>query len=76
MSYRVMAPEFETLVDQKEPIQTVAGGFIFTEGPIWHPTGPISPVLGYAGRRPAAMGCRGRRPRGPPAREQMQRHDL
>jgi gluconolactonase len=39
MTYRVMAPEFETLVDQKEPIQTVAGGFIFTEGPIWHPTG-------------------------------------
>ena len=34
MTYRVMAPEFETLVDQKEPIQTVAGGFIFTEGPI------------------------------------------
>ena len=26
-------------MDQKEPIQTVAGGFIFTEGPIWHPTG-------------------------------------
>ena len=39
MSYRVMAPEFETLVDRNEPIQTVAGGFIFTEGPIWHPTG-------------------------------------
>ena len=38
MSYRVMAPEFETLVDQNEPIRTVAGGFIFTEGPIWHPT--------------------------------------
>jgi len=39
MSYRVMAPEFETLVDQNEAIRTVAGGFIFTEGPIWHPTG-------------------------------------
>jgi len=39
MSYRVMAPEFETLVDRNEAIRTVAGGFIFTEGPIWHPTG-------------------------------------
>ncbi|MET1026049.1 MAG: SMP-30/gluconolactonase/LRE family protein, partial [Dongiaceae bacterium] len=37
MSYSVNAPDFETLVDRDEPIHILGGGFIFTEGPIWHP---------------------------------------
>jgi gluconolactonase len=38
MSYRVMAPEFEALIDRNEPVRSLATGFKFTEGPIWHPT--------------------------------------
>lgn len=37
MSYRVMQPEFESLIDRNEPVKSVAGGFKFTEGPVWHP---------------------------------------
>ena len=37
MSYRVMAAEFESLVDRNEPVRKLACGFLFTEGPIWHP---------------------------------------
>ncbi len=38
MSYRKMAPKFETLVDADEAVRKLADGFLFTEGPIWHPT--------------------------------------
>ncbi len=38
MSYRKMAPKFETLVDADETLRKLADGFLFTEGPIWHPT--------------------------------------
>ncbi len=39
MSYAKLAPKSETLVDADESIRKLAGGFLFTEGPIWHPTG-------------------------------------
>src|SRR5690348_6892006 len=37
MSYQAESPEAESLVDRREPVRRLATGFIFTEGPIWHP---------------------------------------
>jgi gluconolactonase len=37
MSYQAEMPEFESLIDRREPVHRLATGFIFTEGPIWHP---------------------------------------
>ncbi len=37
MSYVKLAPGFDTLVDADETVQKLADGFLFTEGPIWHP---------------------------------------
>ena len=37
MSYMKLAPSADTLVGNTEALQKVAGGFGFTEGPIWHP---------------------------------------
>ena len=77
MSYRVMAPEFETLVDQKEPIQTVAGEFIFTEGPVWHPVETISCCSRICRATSGGDGMpRAASSRSSRSVEQMQRHDL
>lgn len=37
MSYANLAPNSEALVEAGESVRKVAGGFAFTEGPIWHP---------------------------------------
>ena len=37
MTYVKLAPNAETLVEDGESVRRLAGGFLFTEGPIWHP---------------------------------------
>lgn len=37
MAHVELDPAFRTLIDPAEPVRKAAGGFIFTEGPIWHP---------------------------------------
>lgn len=39
MTHAAVRPEFERLVDVYAPVEPIATGFQFTEGPIWHPTG-------------------------------------
>ncbi|GAB5374133.1 MAG: SMP-30/gluconolactonase/LRE family protein [Acuticoccus sp.] len=37
MRYEIRNEAFGALIDPDAPLQTVGGGFGFTEGPIWHP---------------------------------------
>src|SRR6202034_4333495 len=37
MSHTALRREFSDLVDLDAPVDRLAGGFTFTEGPIWHP---------------------------------------
>ncbi len=37
MSHVAVRPEFADLIDPEAPVAQVGTGFIFTEGPIWHP---------------------------------------
>ena len=37
MSYTALRREFSDLIDLDAPVDRLAGGFTFTEGPIWHP---------------------------------------
>ncbi len=55
MSHTALRREFSDLVDLDAPVDRLAGGFTFTEGPIWHPRDQYSSVLGYAGRCPPPL---------------------
>ena len=37
MSHEALRPEFDDLIDPDAPVDQIGTGFIFTEGPIWHP---------------------------------------
>jgi gluconolactonase len=37
MSHSALRREFSDLIDLDAPVEQLAGGFTFTEGPIWHP---------------------------------------
>ncbi len=37
MSHQALRPEFADLIDPDAPVSQIGTGFIFTEGPIWHP---------------------------------------
>jgi gluconolactonase len=37
MSHTALRSEFSDLIDLDAPVDRLAGGFTFTEGPIWHP---------------------------------------
>ena len=37
MSHVASDPRFSDLIDLNAPVRQIAGGFIFTEGPLWHP---------------------------------------
>lgn len=37
MAHVALRPGFENLVDPARPVEKVATGFTFTEGPVWHP---------------------------------------
>jgi gluconolactonase len=37
MSHTALRREFSDLIDLDAPVERLAGGFTFTEGPIWHP---------------------------------------
>jgi gluconolactonase len=37
MSHSALRREFSDLIDPEAPVERLAGGFTFTEGPIWHP---------------------------------------
>ena len=37
MAHDAVRPEFRSLIDEHAPVRQVGSGFIFTEGPIWHP---------------------------------------
>lgn len=37
MAHEAVRPHFRDLVDEHAPVRQVGSGFIFTEGPIWHP---------------------------------------
>jgi gluconolactonase len=37
MSHSALRREFSDLIDIEAPVDRLAGGFTFTEGPIWHP---------------------------------------
>ncbi len=37
MSHVAQRREFTDLIDLEAPVERLAGGFTFTEGPIWHP---------------------------------------
>jgi gluconolactonase len=37
MSHAALRREFSDLIDLDAPVERLAGGFTFTEGPIWHP---------------------------------------
>ncbi len=38
MNHEVIDPAFRDLIDENTPVEQLGTGFIFTEGPIWHPT--------------------------------------
>ncbi len=35
--FEVRNPVFHTVIDENAELETIADGFVFTEGPIWHP---------------------------------------
>ena len=37
MAHTAHGPAFHRLIDEHAPARQIAGGFIFTEGPVWHP---------------------------------------
>ncbi len=37
MAHTALDPAFRRLIDEHAPVRQVGSGFIFTEGPIWHP---------------------------------------
>jgi gluconolactonase len=37
MAQTIVSEKFRQLIDEHEPVRRLATGFIFTEGPIWHP---------------------------------------
>ncbi|MBV9589492.1 MAG: gluconolactonase, partial [Hyphomicrobiales bacterium] len=37
MSHSALRREFSELIDLDARVERLAGGFTFTEGPIWHP---------------------------------------
>lgn len=37
MAHDALDPEFRQLIDEHAPVRQAGSGFIFTEGPIWHP---------------------------------------
>lgn len=37
MAHKALSPRFHDLIDVDAPVERVATGFDFTEGPIWHP---------------------------------------
>ncbi|TKT76211.1 isochorismatase family protein [Aquamicrobium sp. LC103] len=37
MAHEALRPEFRDLIDENAPVREIGSGFIFTEGPIWHP---------------------------------------
>ncbi len=37
MSHPALDPSFHELIDEYAPVHQIGSGFIFTEGPIWHP---------------------------------------
>ena len=37
MAHEAVRPQFRNLIDEYAPVRQVGSGFIFTEGPIWHP---------------------------------------
>ena len=37
MSHESLRPDFSDLIDPEAPVSHVGTGFIFTEGPVWHP---------------------------------------
>jgi gluconolactonase len=37
MAHTALDPGFRTLIDEHAPVRQAGSGFIFTEGPIWHP---------------------------------------
>ncbi|TYR29350.1 isochorismatase family protein [Mesorhizobium microcysteis] len=37
MAHEAVRPQFRNLVDEHAPVRQIGSGFIFTEGPIWHP---------------------------------------
>ncbi len=38
MAHEALDPAFRQLIDEHAPVRQAGSGFIFTEGPIWHPT--------------------------------------
>ncbi len=38
MAHEALDPAFRRLIDEHAPVRQAGSGFIFTEGPIWHPT--------------------------------------
>src|SRR4029453_8351087 len=53
MSIIRIDPAFDALVTRDARIEKVGGGFTFTEGPIWRPSGVLwfSDVVGNVGRQ-------------------------
>jgi len=39
MAHEALDPAFRRLIDEHTPVKQVGFGLMFTEGPIWHPTG-------------------------------------
>jgi gluconolactonase len=37
MAHEAVRPEFRSLIDEHAPVRQIGSGFMFTEGPIWHP---------------------------------------
>ncbi len=37
MAHEALDPAFRRLIDEHAPVRQIGSGFIFTEGPIWHP---------------------------------------
>jgi gluconolactonase len=37
MSHETLRPDFRDLIDPQAPVSPIGTGFIFTEGPVWHP---------------------------------------
>ena len=53
MSITCLDPAFERLVSRDARVEKVAGGFTFTEGPLWRPNGSLwfSDVVGNVVRQ-------------------------
>ena len=39
MTIEIRDPRFASVVGPKVDFEKIAGGCLFTEGPLWHPTG-------------------------------------